>query len=156
MEPEDRNECPRCGGPLASDGVCADDECGADTEADEAQRGEPSERYTLNVIVKPTARERHGFVVIEDNQTGDNAATFDGPDALLNATAGLARLQASEEHVRTETCCVKSRPGNMPCGKAIEYLTSEQASERGVFAAGWRHVNIADATHPAVPKSWVS
>jgi len=27
-------ECPRCGGPLASDGVCADDECGADEEID--------------------------------------------------------------------------------------------------------------------------
>lgn len=27
-------ECPRCGGPLASDGVCADDECGADEDAD--------------------------------------------------------------------------------------------------------------------------
>lgn len=25
-------ECPRCGGPLASDGVCADDTCGADDE----------------------------------------------------------------------------------------------------------------------------
>lgn len=25
-------ECPECGGPLASDGVCADDECGADEE----------------------------------------------------------------------------------------------------------------------------
>lgn len=25
-------ECPACGGPLASDGVCADDACGADDE----------------------------------------------------------------------------------------------------------------------------
>jgi hypothetical protein len=32
--PEDETpaECPECGGPLASDGVCADDECGADEE----------------------------------------------------------------------------------------------------------------------------
>lgn len=29
MEQED-DECPLCGGPLASDGVCADDDCGAD------------------------------------------------------------------------------------------------------------------------------
>lgn len=27
-------ECPFCGGPIASDGVCADDECGAGDEGD--------------------------------------------------------------------------------------------------------------------------
>lgn len=54
------------------------------------------ERYTLNVIVKPTRRQRHGFVVIEDNQTGDNAAVFDGPNALLDATAELSRLTGGE------------------------------------------------------------
>lgn len=26
------DECPLCGGPLASDGVCADDTCGEDEE----------------------------------------------------------------------------------------------------------------------------
>lgn len=31
-EPSEDDECQICGGPLASDGVCADDECGADDE----------------------------------------------------------------------------------------------------------------------------
>lgn len=33
MEASD-DECPQCGGPLASDGVCADDDCGADDETE--------------------------------------------------------------------------------------------------------------------------
>lgn len=115
-----------------------------------------TERYTLNVIVKPTRQQRHGFVIIEDNQTGDNAATFDGPDALLNATTELARLQAGEDCGRVETCCVKSRPGNMPCGAPVTYLTAEKAQTtgRGLYS-GWYHV-ASGATHHAVPKSWVS
>lgn len=55
------------------------------------------ERYTINVIVKPTRRERHGFVVIEDAETGDYAEVFTGPDALADATRALSRLRGETE-----------------------------------------------------------
>ncbi len=38
MADED-NECPLCGGPLASDGVCADDNCGSDMDAECEAKG---------------------------------------------------------------------------------------------------------------------
>jgi len=42
-------ECPACGGPLASDGVCADDTCGADEEDAPAPAGAAPARHALHV-----------------------------------------------------------------------------------------------------------
>lgn len=36
-DPEE-TECGMCGGPLASDGVCADDNCGAEADDEETDR----------------------------------------------------------------------------------------------------------------------
>ena len=63
------------------------------------------ERYTINVIVRPTRQERHGFVVIEDALTGDNAEVFTGPDALTDATRALSRLRGE-----TERCAMQIHP----------------------------------------------
>lgn len=52
-EDETPAECPWCGGPLASDGVCADDTCGADEQEPITTPGEtaeidPAQELTLN------------------------------------------------------------------------------------------------------------
>jgi hypothetical protein len=79
-EDEAPAECPACGGPLASDGVCADDECGADEiEADED--------LTLN---------SHGGKV--DNMNNDASATTETP---ARETTGSAVVQLLEKvHAR--------------------------------------------------------
>ena len=54
---------------------------------------------------------------------------------------------------KSETCCVKSKPGNMPCNEEVEY---RNASEDGAVYSGWHHKRVgAVFTHNAVPKSWI-
>jgi hypothetical protein len=97
-EPEADTECPRCGGPLASDGVCADDSCGDEDEA-------PTEtRIPLDVVAIPAPRMSLALKVDARPALASLAQALSGIGhtvGIIGARMALSRAEAGVRLART-------------------------------------------------------
>lgn len=135
---EDEAECPVCGGPLASDGVCADDECGAN-EID------PAQNLTLN---------SHGGKV--DNMNND--ASTEAPAATIRETTGSAVVRLMERvherirqnHPEVPAVVIVTGAGTGPLGGKWGHFRPRgwmaQAAEEGAAATHIHEMFMAGET----------
>jgi hypothetical protein len=101
-------ECPICGGPIASDGVCADDECGADEETTSVASARAErpitfprirEGYYHNVETGVHAfRVEGGYLPCTTNRYGTSVPITDGPCSTLKQARGI--MAWSAERIR--------------------------------------------------------
>lgn len=113
-------ECPLCGGPLASDGVCADDECGADQDDETSQ----AEDLTLN---------SHDGKVDHMNNDANTETEFQPAD--VEAPAKVRELTGSAVVRLMERVHERIRQ-NHPSVPAVVIVTGAGI---GMFGGKWGH-----------------